>query len=204
MEAFLIKATNEIKNASDIDVEVSLGTYTQKVIQDLSQSDREILDRLTLRQQEDWVLSKLTLGQFLEDKNQPPHKSKIPHNISFARSKLWALAMKTKNSVRGLGIDMELNSDPQLEGARFILTDKEWRWLEGSTHAKESFLRLWTIKKAIKKSDPTSHARSLLDYELLDFDLNKGKAICLVDESLKFHYLCSSEQKNALSLVLLK
>ncbi|HEV3026788.1 MAG TPA: 4'-phosphopantetheinyl transferase superfamily protein, partial [Planctomycetota bacterium] len=78
----------------------------------------------------------------------------------------------------GLGVDLELKSQPKPETARRFLNPSEMVWLRRMDEAEHprSLHRLWTVKEAIFKADPENQGRTLKDYALADPGFVAGRA----------------------------
>ncbi len=84
---------------------------------------------------------------------------------------------------QGIGIDLETGRNPKFQMTRFFLKPDELKKLR-SEGQKKSFLRLWTVKEALFKSDPLNSNSTLLDYEVSDPNVMQGQAKCEKNKSV--------------------
>lgn len=141
------------------------------------------LTRLTApTRRESWLkgraaLKRLTAAIGLSDDTSA---LKFPHpGISLTHSEEWAVAIGVQSpKLAGLGIDLEIKSQPKPEAARKFLNPSELVWLRRMDELEHPRLlhRLWTVKEAIFKADPENAGRTLRDYALADPGFKAGKA----------------------------
>jgi len=105
---------------------------------------------------------------------------KFPHpGISLTHSEAWAVAIGIQSpKLAGLGIDLEVKSQPKPEAARKFLNPSELVWLRRMDELEHPRLlhRLWTVKEAIFKADPDNAGKTLRDFALADPGFTAGKA----------------------------
>ena len=90
------------------------------------------------------------------------------YSLSHSRDTALAVADATA-SLDGIGVDLEIDRNLNPHSARFFLTDRERRWLEGldGARASEELLRLWCVKEAVFKANPENHGTLLGDHALV-------------------------------------
>jgi 4'-phosphopantetheinyl transferase EntD len=90
----------------------------------------------------------------------------------------------------GIGIDIETSRSIQAEAARFFLNERERDWLahEVDRSSLQTLLRLWTVKEAIFKADPSHTERLLGDYTLENPSHWRGSAYHRDRTSPRFQY----------------
>ena len=80
--------------------------------------------------------------------------------------------------LRGIGVDLELGRFPAPRSASFFLTDGERRHVDRlpPVQQSETLLRLWTIKEALFKANPSNRMTWFTHYALEAPDLRTGSA----------------------------
>jgi len=149
----------------------------------LSATEREELLRLTAPPRRDsWLRGRAALKRLAGAIGLPEDTSalKFPHPaISLTHSELWAVAIGLNSpKLQGLGVDLELKSQPKPETARRFLNPSEMVWLRRMDEAEQprALHRLWTVKEALFKSDPENRDHTLKDYALADPGFVAGRA----------------------------
>lgn len=149
----------------------------------LSKGELDELARMTSpERRESWLkgrsaLKKLAAAIGLADDTSA---FKFPHpGMSLTHSEAWAVAIGINSpKVQGLGVDLEVKSQPKPEAARKFLNPSEMVWLrrmEAAEHPRHLH-RLWTVKEAIFKADPENAGKTLKDFALADPGFTAGKA----------------------------
>jgi 4'-phosphopantetheinyl transferase EntD len=149
----------------------------------LSPAEREELVGMTSpARRESWLKGRAALKRLAAAIGVGEDTSALsfPHpRISLTHSELWAVAIGLNSpKLDGLGVDLELKSQPKPETARRFLNPSEMVWLrrmDESEHPR-ALHRLWTVKEAIFKADPENRDRTLKDYALADPGFVAGRA----------------------------
>lgn len=99
------------------------------------------------------------------------------YSLSHSRDIAVAVGDATK-SLRGIGIDLEIDRSLRPQASRSFLTSREQRCLQESdtTLRSQDLLRLWCIKEAVFKANPDNRGTLLGDHELVDPTLACGAA----------------------------
>ena len=149
----------------------------------LTTGERGELARLTAPGRRDsWLRGRAALKRLAGAMGRDPDTSalKFPHPcISLTHSQAWAVAIGVNSpKLGGLGVDLELKSQPKPETARRFLNPSEMVWLRRMDEADHlrALHRLWTVKEAIFKADPENQGRTLKDYALADPGFVAGRA----------------------------
>lgn len=149
----------------------------------LSAGEREELSRLTAPvRRESWLRGRAALKRLAPSLGVDPDTSSLrfPHRrISLTHSEGWAVAIGlASDRTDGLGVDLELKSEPKPETARRFLNPSELVWLRRMDERDHTRLlhRLWTVKEALFKADPENAKNTLRDYALADPGFVAGRA----------------------------
>lgn len=100
--------------------------------------------------------------------------------FSLTHSRDYALAIGSKDPLRGIGVDLEIMRTPKAETARFFLTPNE---LDNGLHAAhplqaQQLLKLWCIKEAAYKANPKNRHTMLADYQIEWQTTERGSVSC--------------------------
>ena len=95
----------------------------------------------------------------------------------------------TSRAVRAIGVDLEAGPAPAVDAARFFLDEDERRWALAADRPAR-LLRLWTIKEALFKADPSNGTARIWDYRLDHPERASGTASLRGDRSRLLRY-CS-------------
>lgn len=124
--------------------------------------------------------------------------------FSLAHSADVALAVaEPSGCLRGVGIDLEVNTRIQAAAGRLFLTDREQRWLhsQASAHWPHHLLRLWCIKEAVFKANPDNAGKMLADHEIEEPACAMGEArACATGMTMEYASWCESRTCIALAL----
>ena len=126
--------------------------------------------------------------------------------FSLTHSGDFAVALGTASAkLRGIGVDLEVNRPVRSETARFFLGEPELAWAMGFDDElrMKVFVRLWTIKEALFKSDPRNLERWFTDYRIEAPAAVTGRAFVLGDEAQGFRYFCFEIEEGYLSVAVL-
>jgi len=111
--------------------------------------------------------------------------------LSVSHSGAYTVAIGTTSRVaRGIGVDLEVRRAPAADAARFFLNEDERRWALEAPAADQPkrLLRLWTIKEALFKSNPSNQGTHVWDYRLDNPERSWGTASLRGDQSRLFRY----------------
>ena len=126
----------------------------------------------------DWVRGRCALKRIIRSLNKDLDVTKVsfPHPfLSLSHTKDCAVAIGILNgakTVKGIGIDLELDRKVSKKHAKFYLNDFESDLKINSDH----WLRLWTVKEALFKADPDNDRNVLKDYTVINPKALSGKA----------------------------
>jgi len=146
-----------------------------------------------------WWLGRSALKQVLAQLGQPVETSDITFPnpcLSLSHSGDHALAVGTCDSLKGLGIDLELGRGPCREAAPLFLSEREhlaWQRVP-ETQQVPLLRRLWCIKEAAFKANPHNRNTLLGDYTLEDIHAGSGRVISTTNTDLIIDYT-SDEQR---------
>ncbi|MEV6315609.1 4'-phosphopantetheinyl transferase superfamily protein [Streptomyces sp. NPDC051776] len=164
----------------------------------LSPGERGLLDALPAgaQRRRQWLVARHALRVLLGLLGRPRDVSRyaFPHpGLSLTHTDHDAVAAAAFGPVtRGVGVDLEpVRTEARLSAARFFLSEPEQNWLAGLTpdvRAAE-YVRLWTVKEAVFKSDPANSGTLLRDYLTLDPAARAGIARRPGSEH-RFGYTC--------------
>ena len=173
----------------------------------LSKGELEELVKLTSPvRRESWLRGRAALKRLTGTLGAGEDTStlKFPHpHLSLTHSEAWAVAIGLNTAkLSGLGVDLELKSQPKPEAARKFLNPSEMVWLRRMDENEHPRLlhRLWTVKEAIFKADPDNAGRTLKDYALADPGFVAGRAR---RGSRTFHYASFAVPEGFLSVAVL-
>ena len=173
----------------------------------LSSGEREVLAGLTApSRRESWLRGRAALKRLagLIGESDDTSALSFPHpRISLSHSEGWAVAIGLHlPKLDGLGVDLELKSQPKPETARRFLNPSEMVWLRRMDEAEHprALHRLWTVKEAIFKADPENQGRTLKEYALADPGFVAGRAR---RGPRLFHYASFEVPKGFLSIAVL-
>ncbi len=149
----------------------------------LSSGEREEFSRLGAQlRRESWLRGRAALKRLVPSLGVDPDTSalRFPHRtISLTHSEGWAVAIGlASDRISGLGVDLELKSQPKPETARKFLNPSELVWLRRMDEGDHPRLlhRLWTVKEALFKADPENAGKTVRDYALADPGFVAGRA----------------------------
>jgi 4'-phosphopantetheinyl transferase EntD len=118
-----------------------------------------------------WVRGRAALKQLLAlfGESQDTSVIRFPcSRLSLTHSGDTAVAAGTPRALlRGIGIDLELGRGPSPAAARLFLTEGERRRYAAPLQPHD-LLRLWTIKEALYKANPTNAETWFTDYVVAD------------------------------------
>jgi hypothetical protein len=149
-------------------------------IEELSPGERRHLATFTTRERAvSWLRGraalKVLIGPFGDQDTTriafPNPRFSLTHSGDVA----VALACRSERAL-GVGVDLEWDRPAPDRAARFYLSASEAHWV-GRLDAPEragALLRLWTIKEALFKADPSNANTLLSDYRLSDPSRNVG------------------------------
>ena len=126
----------------------------------------------------DWIGGRSALKMIITylNKNLDVTKISFPHpflSLSHAKGCAVAIGVSNKtNSVKGIGIDLELDRKVSTKHMKFYLNDFESDLKINNDH----MLRLWTVKEALFKADPNNDGNVLKDYIVKNSKTLSGKA----------------------------
>jgi len=173
----------------------------------LSTGELEELVKLTSPvRRESWLRGRAALKRLIGTLGAGDDTStlKFPHpHLSLTHSESWAVAIGLNTpKLGGLGVDLELKSQPKPEAARKFLNPSEMVWLRRMDENEHPRLlhRLWTVKEAIFKADPENAGRTLKDYALADPGFVAGRAR---RGTRTFHYASFTVPEGFLSVAVL-
>lgn len=139
----------------------------------LSPGERELHDELhTEACRQCWLRGRAAWKRLLRELGEDPDTARFslpsPRFSLTHAAGLSLVAGVPPGSALGVGIDLELDRAPSAAAARFFLTEVERRAVSalGSRELGSTLLRLWTIKEAVFKADPSNRGRILSDYRL--------------------------------------
>ena len=126
----------------------------------------------------DWIGGRSALKMIITylNKNLDVTKISFPHpflSLSHAKGCAVAIGVSNKtNSVKGIGIDLELNRKVTVEHNRYYLSKYE----SDLVNDIDDRLRLWTVKEALFKADPNNDGNVLKNYIVKNPKPLSGKA----------------------------
>ena len=118
-----------------------------------------------------------------------------------------AVAVPRPVAVVGVGVDIEIDRTLQPRTAPFFLTETERFWLATApeTDRSQELLRLWTVKEALFKADPSNNETVLREYCVASPPDYRGCAarICSArSESPEFWYVSFALPRGFLSVAM--
>ena len=126
-----------------------------------------------------WVRGRAALKRLLALLGETEDTSVIRFpcaRLSLTHSGDTAVAAGTPCAVlRGIGIDLELDRGPSTAAARLFLTEGERRRCAAPLQPRD-LMRLWTIKEALYKANPTNAETWFTDYIVADPGASVGTA----------------------------
>jgi 4'-phosphopantetheinyl transferase EntD len=205
-EADLVR---EIESGLGIPLRIAISSE-QAAIGRLTESERERLRKLEASpNRSSWLRGRSALKRLLSSLGEGDDTSCIsfPNSrFSLTHSGEVAVAVGTASAeLFGIGVDLEMNRPVRDETARLFLNTQEQAWVM-SRHEllrSKSLLRLWTIKEALYKADPSNSARWFTDYEIESLTAPWGSAFVSGEESRKFCYSCFELVEGFLSVAIL-
>lgn len=123
--------------------------------------------------------------------------------FSLTHSAGVALAVAdTSGKLGGIGIDLEVGTRIQPAAARFFLTEREQDWVQREPLWRRAhhLLRLWCIKEAVFKANPTNPGTLLGDHEVVDPADSCGKARGRTGATMEYASWCESRTCVALAV----
>jgi 4'-phosphopantetheinyl transferase EntD len=157
---------------------------------------------------ETWLSGRGALKRVLSRLGENPDTASLafPHprcSLSHSGRAAVAVGLETGARAQGIGIDLELDRTPPEQSARFFLGPAELGWLDGvPAHERDhALLRLWTVKEAVFKADPSNaESRLLTRYRLEDPSQPAGQAL---SGENRFLYASLAIPNGALSVAVL-
>jgi 4'-phosphopantetheinyl transferase EntD len=187
-------------------VRLSIASAERSVELDrLSGEERDFLSSLGAPDRKSrWRRGRAALKDLLSElgESEDTHGLSFPHpRYSLTHSRTTALAAGSlSGSLVGLGIDLEYHRPVPAAAGPFFLGSDERDWLSDRSPAEQSreLLRLWTVKEALFKADPTNGAARLRDYPLADASQWGGS--CSRAAAFELRYLCFELPEGFVSL----
>ena len=123
---------------------------------------------------------------------------------SVSHSGKLSLAAGVRDTVQGVGVDIELDRRPGTAFARFFMADDELKYIRGlrGHTASQRVLRIWTIKEALFKATPDNRSLVLRSFRLTDPNLKEGEAAVVSRPGLGLHYSSISLDDGQLSVAI--
>ncbi|MBT4762355.1 MAG: 4'-phosphopantetheinyl transferase superfamily protein [Bdellovibrionaceae bacterium] len=168
-------------------------SYNTTSTQWLSQHELDFYNSIApLAKKKSWLNSRCALKKGFDSLqiNSKILDLKFPSpTCSLTHSKDFSLAAFTlDNENKGIGVDLEFDRSPKLNGAKFFLTNEEleaYNHVEDLNKKKELYLKIWTIKEACFKAFPHNKNKRLKDFPLnLDFP-----SVGLANNSIKYAFI---------------
>ena len=127
----------------------------------------------------DWIQGRSALKKVFEYLNKSIDVAKIAFPdqcFSISHTKDCAVAIGVLDSVEssnGVGIDLELSRKVDAKHTRYYLSKYE----SDLVNSNDDLLRLWTVKEALFKADPSNDGGVLKNYNVKNPKTLKGEAI---------------------------
>jgi phosphopantetheinyl transferase (holo-ACP synthase) len=205
-EADLVR---EIESGLGIPLRISISSEPAAIGR-LTEGERECLRKLEVSpERSSWLKGRSALKRLLSSLGEDDDTSLIsfPNSrFSLTHSGEVAIAVGTNSAeLSGIGVDLELNRPVREGTARLFLNAEEQAWLLGRHELLRSkaLLRLWTIKEALYKADPSNSERWLTDYEIESPAAPWGNAFVRGDEPCEFCYSCFELVEGFLTVAIL-
>ena len=190
-----IEIINSFKEIIPKNIEISLNKYSDELLDE--KISLALPDSFKGKRKEEWIASRFSLLSI--DETLDLKTLSFPHNfISLSHSKGFGFAAIGEKAYRGLGVDIEIERLPKEGSEKFFLTDVEQANIPKADW-EESLLVYWSIKESVFKADQNNKGKSLLGYEVISIQKDRG-IIRSLDENAKYEFFFLQRNTSVISL----
>jgi hypothetical protein len=163
----------KLSNALGVPVKIAIASEAVSPAE-LTAGERLYLTEVASPSRERWLLGRAALKRLLSN---TPDRWCSGRRFALSQSGSFAVAVDV-DGVAGTGVNLELESCPRPEAARFFLSPEERAWALGLGGARTTaaLKRLWTVKEALFKADPEHQTRCVVEYRLDNPSVQVGLA----------------------------
>jgi phosphopantetheinyl transferase (holo-ACP synthase) len=190
----------------DLALNVARGNVSESILSDKERIRHQSTES-TVRAKS-WLLGRAALKRLrtevdgredIEDIEFPNARYSLTHSADLAIA-----VADVSGSLKGIGVDLEVNTRIGPAAARFFLTEREQSWLEeqAAAYRPHLLLRLWCIKEALFKANPENAGRMLADHETAEPGNASGDACSCSGRIM--HYASWCESRTCIALAVCK